>query len=90
MEALWAPGWALVISIARHSVDITHPACWGTGSVHPQGKVLRGLTPMAFTEPGGFACGPCMSAESFASIRINASQLRTVSALPSSLSFFLS
>lgn len=41
------------------------------------------------TEPCGFVRGPWVSAESFASIRIYVSQLRTVSPLPSSLGFFL-
>lgn len=41
------------------------------------------------TEPCGFVCGPWVSAESFAWIRIYVSELRTVSPLPSSLGFFL-
>lgn len=37
MKVLWAPGWELVISAGKYPVDITHPAHWGTGSMHPKG-----------------------------------------------------
>lgn len=40
------------------------------------------------TELCGFVWGPCMSAESFASIKMNVPQHRTVSTLPSSIGFF--
>lgn len=51
--------------------------CWG---VWPQRGLQTGLC--------GFVRGPRMPAESFASVKMNVSQLRTVSPLPSSRGFF--
>lgn len=85
MKALWAPGWDL---------------CWKTSCGHhppsPKGLCILREESLGFwpqwhsqTEPCGFVCGPWMSAESSALIRIYLSQLRPVSPLPSSLGFFL-